>query len=55
MFTLMGVGGSIKMQTYANQVRKGLMSVQTLAHKSLKCLSRPLKRKRNTEMGRNCG
>ena len=41
------------MQTYASQVRRGLMSVRTLAYKSLKCLSRPLKRKRNAEMGRN--
>ena len=32
-----------------------LMSVRTFAYKFLKGLSRPAKRKRNTEMGRNCG
>ena len=48
-------GGSIKIQTYANWVRRGHMSVRTFAYKSLKRLSRPSKRKRNTEMARNCG
>ena len=43
------------MQKFANQARRALMSVRTFAYKSLKGLSRPLKRKRNTEMGRNSG
>ena len=53
---LAGCGGwSVKVQKYTNRARRGLMSVRTFAYKSLKGLSRPSKRKRNTEMGRNCG